>query len=679
MVTEKFQILEKNDILPSVVVTIKQKKQQLGDTKKKFSLKEFVWLGFNYTVGINFIGACAVLTNRRDVNTDDVNGIGMHIIWIYLLEGLFAGVCAWAFARIARVYKSSNNGGAYIYTRGTFNRFMGLFVTFMIYVGMPFMITFQILMLIRGTFSPSYVWIHGSNIPWYGVQWGPFGDLYLDLIGIVIYLSSAIIIFFGIRMYKKFAHITAAIKWGSALFLVIAAVGLACTNGAGSKNIGEWAQYSSTPSALHVNQIVASFNSCFYFFSGFEIFSTAGQNVKNPQRNIGLGVTLIMVISTIFYVFILLLFFAAIPINEGFQQNESMSLWSKFSSNKVILYGGPILLIISSISLKINAAMQNSLYGGTMIQPMAVEGYFPDSWGKLDKDALPAKASKINLIIVALFVVIWLAIPDLAKGFQTQSQYNEELSIHGREAAEKWLAQVPAAFTVASLTAASSAITILVYIIVLISTFKMQQKKQLTLRVWEKIAFGITLVFMIFLFVYHYGEVATTISDGVKKHNTAKIVGSVIELAFVVIAVAFFVTWYYTYYSRKVKVRIATDPNIQKRMDSEFLPIDDWSFTATTIAGILKKKPYKGRDKVVRLLNEYMERNIHINSNSNNQNYREANRFLLVLTKRVSPLTASLDKIAQRFEVTNAKNRIHKEVMFSEITRDVLHEGIIGR
>jgi hypothetical protein len=74
-----------------------------------------------------------------------------------------------------------------------------------------------------------------------------------------------------------------------------------------------------------------------------------------------------------------------------------------------------------------------------------------------------------------------------------------------------------------------------------------------------------------------------------------------------------------------------------------------------------------------------MERNIHINSNSNNQNYREANRFLLVLTKRVSPLTASLDKIAQRFEVTNAKNRIHKEVMFSEITRDVLHEGIIGR
>jgi small basic protein len=30
--------------------------------------------------------------------------------------------------------------------------------------------------------------------------------------GIGIYMASAIIIFLGIRMYKKFAHITAAVK-----------------------------------------------------------------------------------------------------------------------------------------------------------------------------------------------------------------------------------------------------------------------------------------------------------------------------------------------------------------------------------------------------------------------------------------------------------------------------------
>ncbi|MDR1234664.1 MAG: APC family permease [Mycoplasmataceae bacterium] len=656
---------------------MKKQKRQLGTDKKKFSLREFVWLGFNYTVGISFIGACAGLSNPLGVNSDGVHGIGMNILWVYILEGLFAGICAWAFARIARAYKSSNNGGAYIYARGTFNKFVGLFVTFMLYVGMPFMITFQILMLIRGTFSPSYVWVGNSNIPWYGFQWGPFGDLYLDLIGIGIYMVSAIIIFFGIRMYKRFAHITAGVKWGAALFLIIAAIGLACSKGA--QNLSDWSSYSNSSDALHADQIVSSFNSCFYFFAGFEIFSTAGQNVKNPQKNIGLGVTLIMIISTIFYVLILVLFFAALPINEGFQQNETMSLWGKFSSNKVILYGGPILLIISSVSLKINAAMQNSLYGGTMIQPMAVEGYFPDSWGKLDKDGLPSKASKINLFIVAMFVVVWLAIPDLVKGFQNKSEYNNILAASGREAAEQWLAGVKSAFTVASLTAASSAITILVYIVVLLSALRMSQKRQLTLRNWERIAFSITFLFMLFLFIYHYYEVSSNIADGIKNNNSSQLVGSVIELGFVLLAVAFFICWYYTYYSRKYQSRIALHPNLQKQLDAEFIPIDDWSFTALIVSNILKNKPYSGRDKAVRLLNEYLDRNIHIHGNSNNQNYREANRFLAVLTKGVYPLTTSLDKIAKRNEIVDKSHRVHKEVILSEITRDTLNEGIIRR
>jgi hypothetical protein len=73
---------------------VKQKKQQLGENSKKFSLKEFVWLGFNYTVGISFIGACASLSNKQLYNADGVNGIGMNILWVYILEGLFAGICA---------------------------------------------------------------------------------------------------------------------------------------------------------------------------------------------------------------------------------------------------------------------------------------------------------------------------------------------------------------------------------------------------------------------------------------------------------------------------------------------------------------------------------------------------------------------------------------------------------
>jgi amino acid transporter len=67
---------------------------------------------------------------------------------------------------------------------------------------------------------------------------------------------------------------------------------------------------------------------------------------------------------------------------------------------------GPILIIVSSIALKINAAMQNSLYGGTALQPLCVEGYFPQSLGKLNEDGLPTRASLVNLIIVGAFILI---------------------------------------------------------------------------------------------------------------------------------------------------------------------------------------------------------------------------------------------------------------------------------
>jgi L-asparagine transporter-like permease len=50
--------------------------------------------------------------------------------------------------------------------------------------------------------------------------------------------------------------------------------------------------------------------------------------------------------------------------------------------------------------------MQNSLYGGTALQPLFIEGYFPNNFGKLNKDGLPVKASALNLGIVVLFVAL---------------------------------------------------------------------------------------------------------------------------------------------------------------------------------------------------------------------------------------------------------------------------------
>jgi amino acid transporter len=75
-----------------------------------------------------------------------------------------------------------------------------------------------------------------------------------------------------------------------------------------------------------MNSVIQCFNTCFFFFGGFEVYATAGKNVQNPNRNVGLGVILVMAFSTLFYILTLIFFFGAInPFNGGFHQNEPMS------------------------------------------------------------------------------------------------------------------------------------------------------------------------------------------------------------------------------------------------------------------------------------------------------------------------------------------------------------------
>ncbi|WP_338973778.1 APC family permease [Spiroplasma endosymbiont of Tricholauxania praeusta] len=505
------------------------------ESHKRLSLKEFVWLGFNYAVGIGFIGNFAILSNIGKPNS-----IGINAIWVYLLIGFVAGNCAWAFAKLSRIHNSDNNGGAYIYVRTTFGRFWGWLVGFMQYACLPFVVTIQVMMLIRGTFSPEF--ISNGQPQWYSANWGPFSDLYLDFIGIFIYMISASVIFAGIKIYKKMAHTTSIIKWLTAGFLVIAGISLAITNGSSNWN------YWTTESTFSFAGFMNTFTSCFFFFAGFEIFSTAGKNVNNPEKNIGKGITLIMIIMTVFYVVISLIFFLGYRV---FVQNMNMGAWSPFTS-KIIIYGGPIIMIISGLALKINIAMQNALYGGTTLQPLSKEGYISNKLFNLNKDGIPVKAAVINLIVTSVMLILWLVIPDLIKGIWLVSHPDQQYS---------------SAFNVANLSSAFSVITMFIYIMVLITVLKLALDKKLKLNWYEKITFPFILVTLGLMFVWHYYSI---IYDAVTATDSSAIVAMVIELVFILSNVIFAITWYFAYYYKKYKIRLKTNPNLQVELNSEF-------------------------------------------------------------------------------------------------------------
>ncbi len=130
----------------------------MSDNKKlKMSLKDFVFYGFSYIVGVTFLSQLAIYS--QDSKNDDgtiSKGIGMYIILVFAGAGLIAYIIARAFGKLASIYKSDQNGGAYIYARATLGRYTGLLVMVMNYLILPIYIDYQIDTLITVAFGGEF-------------------------------------------------------------------------------------------------------------------------------------------------------------------------------------------------------------------------------------------------------------------------------------------------------------------------------------------------------------------------------------------------------------------------------------------------------------------------------------------------------------------------------------------
>lgn len=338
--------------------------------------------------------------------------------------------------------------------------------------------------------------------------------------------------------------------------LVLAAIYLAARSG--SSNYQYWTHPGADSNALKINfvKFIAVFNAFFFYFAGFETFSTAGRNIENPERNIGKGIVIIMFICTLFYIAIAALFFGAFGRNQ-FSQNMSISTWTTGAGIKniaVLKWFGIVFMIISALAMKIQIAMANGLYGGTLLQPMGKEGILPDKLRKLSRDNLPLNASRVNLFISGLMITLWLIIPDIIAGINSGS--NASYTTY----------QIPG-YNLNMFTAASSAITLIVYGAVVLAAIKLGFQNKLKINWMERILFPITFVFIVFMFGYHYEQVFVAAS---KQELTG-----IIEIVFVLVSFFSGVCIYNIYYLPKYRRRLSTKPQLQALLNLEFTIIDD--------------------------------------------------------------------------------------------------------
>ena len=559
----------------------KTENKTVSGEKKKFSLQELVWLGFNYTCGIAFTSVYATIM----ISSEKHDGLflGMHMIWIFLIEGLVAGTCAWAFNKLSRVHPAGN-GAAYIYVRSNFGKFWGWFISFLQYTTLPIIVTSQIVSMIRLNFVGSGTFLDTKD------SLGNWANLTWDAVGVFVYMLVSSTLFLGMKILKRYLNASSYIKWGSTALLFIALIAMFALNGTSAWDLNASSKYTQ----LNPSNFSTAFTSCFFFFLGFETYATIGKNVKNPERNIGRSIIWTMLLSTIFYVVVTILMLGA--IGGEFSNNPNLQVFRLLGDHagSWLYYIGVIIMLICTVSLKANAAMQNALYSGSILEPFAVEGIFPVKYQELTKDNIPFRASFLNLVITLIFAIIWLFIPDIIQGATGGNSV----------------------FSYAAIVGEASLIMIIIYVFVIATALKLGFTKKMKVTIWEIIAWMLVFVFLIWQFIQFFIDLGKSYNSAIAQLGTkdsaagvAALISNTIEVAYILAMILFAIIWYFAYYISKYKARLQKDPTFQQALDAQFVVVDDWHYVMKEI-----------QDE----LDNYLVRNKAIYHNQDNENLQDA-------------------------------------------------------
>lgn len=603
----------------------------------KFTLKQFAWNGFNLTVGINFLGSLAILSNQKTSGGSEL-GLGFNILWIFAIMGIIAGSCAFAFSRLSRIHKQDANGGSYIFARAAFGRFLGFLTIFLNYILTPLVMSNQILMFVKANLDPTMATGHADSTFWL-VGWtrhlGNWSSLFYDLLGIGLAAVFVLIAFFGTRMFKKVMRGGMFLKWATALFFILFGIIAAILPATDNGNLHHWANVTTSKGGLTFSHFLSAFCACFYYFTGFEMFASSGATVQEPEKNISKGILFVMVSSCVFYIVTTFIFMMAV---SEFDQNIVTGFWLRIYEAEPwlrwLLYAGPLIMLVNTICSRGVSCSMLCLYGGTTLQPMSQEGYISDKFGKQNSHGFPIGAMKVHVVIIAITIGVWEIIPDIITGFTGASFIN-----------------------VNTIISAASVFFMLIYIFILLSALKFAFKKILFITWLEWFLYFAALFTMILVTVFHYKDLIdnliTTKHDYLEtlkvedKHKYINAIVSLgVELFFIVGCILFVVIVYFTYYAKKYKSRLQKNPNIQKKLNTEFRLLSGWSFFGRAIG--------------LKITNFLIKRTQKVNksySNAEDKKFiakykKESNSFMKKIDQNIKNYLQALDN-------ANAYNKQH--------------------
>lgn len=485
---------------------------------EQLNLLNVVWIGFSFIAGITFTASFSDIVAKEFKSITTVSGVGINILWIYIIEGFVAFMCAWSFAKLVSIHPEANGGGAQ-YTRTAFGKFWGLFMNILNYSVIPVITTALIVTMIRQNFMGGRFNLSPSK----GYYWS---SLYLDLIGYFLYFFAATIIFLGIKKYKKVAMGIGYMTWGLTIMLMV--FGLI----AGFLNLGNNSNglkiYSDA--TLNYKTFSNAFTSSFFSFCGIETFISTGKNIKNRSKTMPTAIIIIMILTTVFY--ILFTFIVMFAVTNGFAGNPNLQIFDAFNSKFLRLFG-PILIIVCTILMRFNSSIQITIFGGATLEPLASQRFLSTSFRKENKENIPVKAVWLTIIISTITFAIFVIIPDIIQGItKKESPFN---------------------FT--TLSSASSIILITIYLIIISVSIYQGINKKMKVNIFEYVAWFLTMGTLFFILVVHFIGLFSTLINPYNSNGEfllQNVLACIFQLAYMLLIILLALFIYFIYHPKQL-------------------------------------------------------------------------------------------------------------------------------
>jgi basic amino acid/polyamine antiporter, APA family len=345
-----------------------------GELARTIGLFQLSLFGIGATIGT---GIFIVLTEAAPI-------AGPAVVWSFVFAGVVAGLTAICYAELASAVPIS--GSSYSYAYATLGEGVAMVVA-------------ACLLLEYGVSAAAVAvgWsqylnefldnVFGFTIP-ESLSNAPEADGTINLPAIVLIVLVASLL---LRGASESAKVNAAMVLIKICVLVLfVAVGVTGWN---SDNLSDFAPFG-------LNGITSAAGIIFFSFIGLDAVSTAGEEVKNPRRNLPLAILIALAVVTSLYVLVALVAVAAQPLADFEGQEAGLSAILEMVTGA----SWPATVIAAGAVISIFSVTLVVIYGQTRILfAMGRDGMIPPLFHRLNPRTLtPVPATIIVAVVVSL-------------------------------------------------------------------------------------------------------------------------------------------------------------------------------------------------------------------------------------------------------------------------------------